>query len=108
VHFQGGLGLAAVVYAFWEPLVAWGIIANLLVGFRSRVHQPSLRWRQWSQNAYGAFFLHAPVLVGLAVLAAPWQAPALVKFTVVVPAAIAVSFWLARWLQILPGARRVW
>lgn len=108
VHFQGGLGLAAVVYAFWEPLVAWGIIANLLVGFRSRVHQPSLRWRQWSQNAYGAFFLHAPVLVGLAVLAAPWQAPALVKFAVVVPAAIAVSFWLARWLQILPGARRVW
>jgi len=108
VHFQGGLGLAAVVYALWEPLLAWGIILNLLLVFRFRVQQPSERWRRWSQNAYGAFFLHAPVLVGLAVLASSWQAPTLVKFCFVVPAAIVLSFWLARWLRAMPGASHVW
>jgi hypothetical protein len=36
VDFSGGLGLTAVVYAFWEPLLAWGIIAGLLYFFRTR------------------------------------------------------------------------
>jgi len=44
VNFNGGLGLAAVVYAFWEPLVAWGVIASLLVVFRDQFNAPSAAW----------------------------------------------------------------
>lgn len=107
VHFNGGLALPAIVYAFWEPLVAWGVIAALLHVFRTRFNRPSVRWRQWSSNAYGAFIVHAPILVGLSVLAAGWRLPALLKFVLIAATATVLSFWTAGWLRRLPGATRI-
>ncbi|MGC4394298.1 acyltransferase family protein [Hydrogenophaga sp. T2] len=107
VNVNGGLGLAAVVYAFWEPFVAWGLIASLLVLFQRRFNTPSPRWQRWSEQAYGAFVLHAPVLVGVSVALAGWGAPALLKFALVGAASVVLSFALARGLRALPGVRRV-
>ena len=107
VDFNGGLGGPAVVYAFWEPLVAWGIIAGLLFGFRTRFNKASERWRRWNAHAYGAFIVHAPVLVALSVLAAPWKAPSLVKFGVIAVAAVLASFQVAALLHKIPGAKRI-
>ncbi|TXH46862.1 MAG: acyltransferase [Burkholderiaceae bacterium] len=107
VDFNGGLGVAAVVYAFWEPFVAWGVIARLVVGFRDRPGPPSPRWAGWNANAYGAFILHAPVITGLAVALAGWGAPPALKFALVLAAGTALSFTLAGWLKRLPGAGRV-
>ena len=107
VNFSGGLSLPAIVYAFWEPLVAWGIIAGLLHVFRTRFNRASERWSRWSNSAYGAFIVHAPVLVGLSVLAAGWHGPALMKFAVIGAASTVVSFWMAGWLRRAPGATRI-
>jgi hypothetical protein len=107
VNFNGGLGLPAVVYAFWEPFVAWGIIASLLYVFRTRFNTASARWSRWGSQAYGAFIVHAPVLVGVSVLAADWKGPVLLKFVGVTAAATALSFVIAGWLRRLPGANRI-
>ncbi len=106
-NVNGGLGLAAVVYAFWEPFVAWGIIASLLYVFRTRFNRASARWSRWSSQAYGAFIVHAPVLVGISVLASGWTGPVLLKFVAVTVLATVLSFGLAGWLRRLPGATRV-
>jgi len=71
VDFNGGLSAASILYAFWEPFVAWGIMAILLVRFRHRFNVPSPRWKRWGEEAYGAFFVHAPIVVALSVLIAP-------------------------------------
>ena len=107
VEFNGGLGAAAVVYAFWEPFVAWGVIAALLYVFRVRFNRPSERFARWSGSAYAAFIVHAPIVVGLSVLAVRWQGPALLKFAVVAAASTAISFWVAGLLRKIPGATRV-
>lgn len=107
VDFDGGLGAAAVLYAFWEPFVAWGIMAFLLVQFRQRFNAQSLRWKRWGEEAYGAFVVHAPVVVALSVLLAPWPAPPLLKFGLVAGLGTALSFLLARALRALPGLARV-
>lgn len=107
VDFNGGLGGAAVLYAFWEPFVAWGIMAFLLVQFRQRFNAQSLRWKRWGEEAYGAFVVHAPVVVALSVLLAPWPAPPLLKFGLVAGLGTALSFLLARALRALPGVARV-
>jgi peptidoglycan/LPS O-acetylase OafA/YrhL len=107
IDFNGGLGLPAVVYAFWEPLVAWGIIALLLVVFRKRFDAPSRHWQAWGAQAYCAFIVHAPVLVGLSVALAPWQAPPLLKFAAVGLGSTALSFAVAAMLLRVPGAQRV-
>lgn len=107
VDFSGGLAAAAVVYAFWEPFVAWGVMARLLVGFQSRHNTPNPRWQRWDASAYGAFILHAPVVVGLSVLLAGWPLPPALKFALVLAAGTVLSFTLADGLRRLPGARRV-
>jgi surface polysaccharide O-acyltransferase-like enzyme len=107
VNFNGGLGMPAVVYAFWEPLVAWGIIAGLLVIFRERFNRPSAHWQAWSGQAYGAFIVHAPIMVALAVASADWPLPPLVKFAVIGSAGVVASFIVAAMLLKVPGARRV-
>ncbi len=107
VDFNGGLGVAAVVYAFWEPFVAWGVIARLLVGFQTRFHTPQPRWQRWDASAYGAFILHAPVVVGLSVALAGWSLPLPLKFGLLLVGSTVLSFLLASWLRRLPGADRV-
>jgi fucose 4-O-acetylase-like acetyltransferase len=107
VNFNGGLGLPAIIYAFWEPFVAWGIIASLLVVFRDRFNTPSPAWQSFGEQAYAAFIVHAPVLVGLSVMLAGWAAPPALKFAVVGSAAVFASFALAAMLRKLPFAQRV-
>jgi|JI8StandDraft_2_1071088.scaffolds.fasta_scaffold06387_7 peptidoglycan/LPS O-acetylase OafA/YrhL len=106
-NVNGGLGLAAVVYAFWEPFVAWGIITSLLYVFRTRFNRASAQWSRWSNQAYGAFIVHAPVLVGISALASGWKGPVLLKFVVVTVLATVLSFGIAGWLRRLPGATRI-
>lgn len=107
VNFSGGLGMPAVVYAFWEPFVAWGLIASLLVVFRDRFNAPDPAWQRWGTQAYGAYIAHAPIVVGLSVALAGWAVPPALKFAVVGTGAIMASFGAAAVLVRLPGARRV-
>lgn len=107
VNFNGGLSAASVLYAFWEPFVAWGITAVLLVRFRERFNAPSPRWKRWGEEAYGAFFVHAPVVVALSVLLAFWSAPPLLKFCLVALASTVLSFLAARALRVLPGVAHI-
>ncbi|OYU72967.1 MAG: hypothetical protein CFE32_22235 [Alphaproteobacteria bacterium PA3] len=107
VDYSGGLGVPAIVYAFWEPLVAWGVIAALLLRCQRRFAQPSPRWQRWSANAYGAFVLHAPVLVAVALALRPWAAPALLKWAVAATLATGLAFAGAGALRRLPGVARV-
>jgi hypothetical protein len=107
VNFNGGLGLPAVAYAFWEPFVAWGVMATLLLLFRERFNVPSAAWQAWGALAYGAFIVHAPVVVGASVVLAAWDAWPLIKFGVVGSVSVIASFALASLLLRLPGARRV-
>lgn len=107
VDYSGGLGVPAIVYAFWEPLVAWGVIAALLLRCQRRFAQPSPRWQRWSANAYGAFVLHAPVLVAVSLALRPWAAPALLKWAVAATLATGLAFAGAGALRRLPGVARV-
>lgn len=107
VNFNGGLSIASILYAFWEPFVAWGIIAALLLKFRQRFNDRDPRWRRWGESAYGAFVVHAPIVVALSVLLAPWPAPPLLKFCLVGVAGTVLSFLTSRALRALPGFARI-
>jgi peptidoglycan/LPS O-acetylase OafA/YrhL len=107
VNLVTGWSLAAVAYAFWEPFVAWGIIAGLLWLAREHCDRPHPLWQTLAERAYGAYIVHPPVIVGIAVAWHGWQAPPFVRFLAVATFGIAGSFFVAGWLLKLPGARRV-
>ena len=106
-NFGGGLSFPAILYAFWEPFVAWGIIAAYLVWFRSYGNRPSQVWEYLGARAYAVYIVHAPVLVAIGVLLRGWQAPAMAKFAVVGPLACLGSVALSSLVLRIPGARRV-
>jgi hypothetical protein len=105
--FAGGLAWQAILYALWEPFVAWGLIAAWLLFMRRFGNAPSAIWSWLNRRAYAVYIIHPPVLVGISVILHPWIAPALVKFAVTGTLTCAVSWLLADPLVRLPGLRRV-
>jgi hypothetical protein len=105
--FSGGFSWPAILYACWEPFVAWGLIAALLLFFREQMNGPSGVWSWLGRRAFAAYIIHPVVLVGVSLLLHGWVAPALVKFGVVGTLAC-IGCWLAADpLVRLPGVRRV-
>jgi peptidoglycan/LPS O-acetylase OafA/YrhL len=106
-NFSGGLSWTAILYALWEPFVAWGLIAAWLLWFRARMNQPSGVWSWLGRRAYAVYIIHPVVVVGVSLLLHGWVAPALVKFGVVGLLACIGCWLVADPLVRLPGVRRV-
>jgi peptidoglycan/LPS O-acetylase OafA/YrhL len=106
-NFAGGFTWPAVLYALWEPFVAWSLIASWLLFMRQYGNQPSQLCAWLNRRAYAVYIIHPPVLVGVAVLLHPWIAPALLKFAVTGTLACAASWLIADPLVRMPGLRRV-
>ena len=106
-NFGGGLSWTAILYAMWEPFVAWGLIAAWLLVFRSLMNQESTLWRWLNRRAYAVYIIHPPILVGISLLFHPWVAPAPVKFFVTGALSCIACWLLADPLVRLPGLRRV-
>jgi peptidoglycan/LPS O-acetylase OafA/YrhL len=105
--FTGGWTLNAAFYALWDPFIAWGIILTLLWSFRTYCATASGFTARLAEQAYGAYIVHPPVLVGLSLLARAWTFPPLLKFGVVGLAACAGSFAIAAVLLIVPGLKKI-
>lgn len=103
----GGFNLLAVVYAFWEPLVAWGTIMALLVSFQAWFPWLDAFWSAAARRSYLVYIIHPPVLVGIALVLRGLAAPALVKFALTGSLAVATSFLLAGLLLGISPVRRI-
>jgi peptidoglycan/LPS O-acetylase OafA/YrhL len=105
--FGGGFTWPSILYAFWEPFVAWGLIAAWLLFARSYMNRPSRFWSWLNRRAYAVYILHPIILVGMSLMLHPWIAPALVKFAVT-GTLTCLATWLATDpLVRIPGIRRV-
>jgi peptidoglycan/LPS O-acetylase OafA/YrhL len=105
--FGGGFSWEAILYALWEPFVAWGLIAAWLLFMRRFGNQPSALWSWLNRRAYAVYIIHPAVLVSVSVLLHPWIAPALVKFAITGTLACAASWLIADPLVRMPGLRRI-
>lgn len=93
-NFATGFSFPAIFYAFWEPVVTWGVIAGSLWYFQLKWGERDRRWGFLSRQSYGAFILHPPVIVAAALLMEPLPLPAIVKFLLLTAIGTAVSFAL--------------
>ena len=103
----GGWHVAAAIYAFWEPLVAWGFIMGLVRAFQRRLRKLNATWAALARRSYAIYIIHPPVLVGVALAWRDVPAPPLVKFAVTGAAACLVCFFVAGQLLRAPGLDKV-
>lgn len=105
--FSGGWNLNAATYAFWDPLLAWGIILTLLWFFRRYLSRELPLLTSLGSRAYAAYIVHPPVLVALSLIARNWSLTPVSKFFIVGLCACAGSFAIAAGALHIPGARKV-
>lgn len=102
-----GLSWINIFYAFWEPVVGFGLVAALLLFFRAYVHSPSALWTWLDRRAYAVYVIHPLVLVIVCLAFRHWHAPALVKFICVGSLGCAATWIVADPLVRIPGLRRI-
>jgi len=106
-NFGGGLTWPAISYAFWDPFVAWGLIAAWLLLARAYMNKPSQFWSWLNRRAYAVYIIHPVVLVGISLILHPWVAPALLKFAITGTLSCIATWLVADPLVRMPGIRRV-
>jgi glucan biosynthesis protein C len=105
--FFGGLTWQAASFAFWEQSFAVSISIGLIVWFRERWNFQNRFTKMLSDNSYAAYFLQAPILVGLALGLATIEMPLALKFLAVVPFGVALCFMIAHLVRKIPKVDRV-
>jgi peptidoglycan/LPS O-acetylase OafA/YrhL len=105
--FAGGWSLNAAFYAFWDPLMAWGIILTLLWFFRTRLAGGNRFTAALARQAFGAYIVHPPILVGLSLLLNSSTLPQFQKLLIVGPAACLGAFAISGLLLLVPGFKKV-
>ena len=107
LNFSGGLAWTAILYAVWDPFIAWGAICAWLLAFRARMNQPSRLWDWLNRRAYAVYILHPIVLVTIGLLLHPWAAPPLVKFLITGTLTCMATWLISDPFVRLPGLRRI-
>ena len=106
-NFGGGFTWPAILYAFWEPFVAWGLIAAWLLGARAYMNKTSQFWSWLNRRAYAVYIIHPVILVGISLLLHQWIAPVLLKFAVTGTLPCIATWLIADPLVRIPGLRRI-
>jgi surface polysaccharide O-acyltransferase-like enzyme len=104
---EGGWSVPALVYALWEPLVAWGVILGLLQWCGQRFRELGPLGMRLARRAFAIYVIHPPVVVGVALAWRGIQAPALLKFALTGSLACVLCYLIAGALLRVPGVQRV-
>ncbi|KAG8149080.1 acyltransferase family protein [Burkholderia catarinensis] len=91
-----------VIYAFWEPLVAWGTILFLASHFQRRFDRLTGMWQPLSRRAYTIYLIHPPVLVSVALAWRNVPAAPFLKFAVTGSVACGACYLIAGLLLRVP------
>jgi peptidoglycan/LPS O-acetylase OafA/YrhL len=92
----------AVLYAFWEPFVAWGTILFLARAFQDRFDKLAGVWQPLSRRAYTIYIVHPPVLVAVALAWRNIAATPLLKFAITGSLACVLCYLIAGVLLRVP------
>jgi surface polysaccharide O-acyltransferase-like enzyme len=104
---SGGLTWQSFAFSVWEEFICVGMIVILQVWFREKFNRQSALAKAMSDSTFAVYFIHAPVLVFLALALKNLALSPLLKWVLVSPLAIILCFVIAYLLRRLPLLRGV-
>lgn len=105
--FMGGLTYQSFTYAIWEQLVGFSLIIGLLGIFKNRFNSQGKMAKYLSESAYGVFILHAPVIVAISAGFLHFEVAPWLKFLLLAPLALTVTFGFAWLVKQIPLLKRI-
>ncbi len=105
--YTGGFTWQSFAYSTWEEFICVGMIIVLLVWFREKFNHQAALAKAMSDSTFAVYFIHAPVLVFLALALKDIDLYPLLKWILVSPIAIFLCFVIAYVLRRLPLWRKI-
>ncbi len=105
--FYGGWHWQSAAYAVWESFFAVAFSLGLLVLFRERVNARTPLFGFLSDNCFGVYVFHAPILVAISMAIKEVKMYPLVKTALAAAAALTVAYIFAALVRKVPGLRRL-
>jgi len=103
----GGWNAGSLLFAFWESYMCVTIIIALVGIFKERFNIQNPLQRFLSDNAFGVYVFHAPVLISISVVLKSVELPPLVKFAMVACLAVPASFIVSNVIRKVPFLGRI-
>jgi surface polysaccharide O-acyltransferase-like enzyme len=103
----GGITWQSFAYSIWEEFICVGMIIVLLVWFREKFNRQGAVAKAMSDSTFTVYFIHAPVLVFLALALKDFDLYPLLKWVFVSPVAIFLCFVIAYFLRRIPLLKNI-
>jgi surface polysaccharide O-acyltransferase-like enzyme len=107
ISFKGGANWQAAVYAVWESFLCLSMCIGLIYAFRRHLNQTGKISSFLVTGAYTAYIIHTPLITYLAFAVRDVMLYPLLKFALVAPVAVLLSFALGGLIHKIPYADRV-
>ncbi len=104
---DGGWHWAAFDFALWESFICVAVILGLLGIFKERFNTQNSLQKFLSANSFGVYVFHPPVVIVVSILIKNVDWPPILKFALVVPIVLPLSFILAHFIRKIPLLRKI-
>lgn len=104
---SGGLNWQALAYALWESFFCVTIIIGLVGIYKYRYNTQNYFQKFLSDNAFGVFVFHAPVLISISVLFKGLALYPILKFIMISLIAVSASFIFSYFIRRIGFLRRI-
>jgi hypothetical protein len=105
--FLGGAHWQSLAYSIWEQFMCMAVVVTLLVWFRERFNEQGRLARAMSSAAYATYIFHATTIVLLAIALRGIKLDLALKYVLVAPFAVTLSFLVGYVTKRLPLARNI-
>jgi glucan biosynthesis protein C len=105
--FSGGFHWQAAAYAIWESFFCIGICLGLLVLFRDKYNTQGRLSRFLSENAFGVYIFHTPLLVGATMLVRGIVFYPLIKMILMAILMLPVCFGFSYLIRKVPPIKKI-
>jgi glucans biosynthesis protein C len=99
---DGGFNFPAFLYAFWEALFCVAFIVALFGISKTKFNTQNELVKFMSDNVFGVYVFHAPVLIGISVLTKTITISPVLKFFIIGFLSIACSFAISWFIRQIP------
>ncbi|AJA47086.1 hypothetical protein CPAST_c09860 [Clostridium pasteurianum DSM 525 = ATCC 6013] len=103
----GGFYWQSAVYAFWEQLVCAGMCLGLIVIFRDKFNYQGKVVNFLSQNAFGVYVFHAPILIVISLLIKNIHLYPVIKFIIAALIVLPITFTFSYIIRKVPILKKL-
>jgi glucan biosynthesis protein C len=101
----GGFHWQSAVYSIWESFFCVGVSLGLLAIFQKKYNKQGKVSNFLSENAFGVYVIHTPILVGITMMFSGIVLNPLMKMIMMAILVLPICFGFSYWLRKLPFAK---